>query len=33
MPEFRYAKGRILESLTFALEEMNEFESEYRTVT
>lgn len=29
MPEFRYAKGRISESLQFITEEMKEFEREY----
>lgn len=29
MPEFRYAKGRIMESLAFITKEMDEFESEY----
>ena len=29
MPEFRYAKGRILESLAFITREMNEFDTDY----
>jgi uncharacterized protein YutE (UPF0331/DUF86 family) len=29
MPEFRYAKGRILDSIRFISEEMHEFEEEY----
>jgi uncharacterized protein YutE (UPF0331/DUF86 family) len=29
MPEFRYAKGRISESIQFISEEMKEFETEY----
>jgi uncharacterized protein YutE (UPF0331/DUF86 family) len=29
VPEFRYAKGRIMESLAFITKEMDEFESEY----
>lgn len=29
MPEFRYARGRILESLAFITREMNEFEADY----
>lgn len=33
MPEFRYAKGRILESLAFITKEMNEFEAEYMSKT
>lgn len=31
MPEFRYARGRISESLQFITEEMKEFEREYST--
>ncbi|MDI6792386.1 MAG: DUF86 domain-containing protein [bacterium] len=31
MPEFRYASGRISESLQFITEEMKEFEREYST--
>jgi len=33
MPEFRYARGRISESLQFITEEMKEFEREYSTKT
>ena len=33
MPEYRYAKGRIAESLQFISEEMREFEKEYSTKT
>lgn len=33
MPEFRYAKGRIMESLAFITKEMDEFESEYKLKT
>jgi uncharacterized protein YutE (UPF0331/DUF86 family) len=33
MPEYRYAKGRIAESLQFIAEEMQEFEKEYSTKT
>ena len=33
MPEFRYARGRISESLQFITEEMKEFEIEYSTKT
>ena len=29
MPEFRYAKGRILDSLAFITQEMNEFDADY----
>jgi hypothetical protein len=29
MPEFRYARGRILESIQFISEEIREFEEEY----
>lgn len=29
MPEFRYAKGRVLESLAFITKEMGEFDSDY----
>lgn len=29
MPEFRYAKGRIMESLSFITKEMGEFDSDY----
>ncbi|MBI4745811.1 MAG: DUF86 domain-containing protein [Deltaproteobacteria bacterium] len=29
MPEFRYAKGRIMESIVFITKEMGEFESDY----
>lgn len=33
MPEFRYARGRISESVQFITEEMREFEREYSTKT
>ncbi|MBI5681893.1 MAG: hypothetical protein HZC45_01785 [Deltaproteobacteria bacterium] len=33
MPEFRYSKGRILESLAFITKEMGEFESDYELKT
>lgn len=33
MGEFRYAKGRILESLTFITSEMDEYESDYSLKT
>jgi uncharacterized protein YutE (UPF0331/DUF86 family) len=33
VPEFRYAKGRILESVQFVSEEMREFETEYAETT
>lgn len=33
MPEFRYAKGRIMESLAYITQEMNEFEAEYMSKT
>lgn len=33
MPEFRYAKGRILESLAYITQEMSEFEAEYISKT
>ena len=33
MPEYRYAKGRIVESVQFIGEEMQEFEKEYSTKT
>ena len=33
MPEYRYAKGRIVESVQFIGEEMQEFEKEYSTRT
>ena len=33
MPEFRYAKGRIMESPAFITKEMDEFESEYKLKT
>ena len=29
MPEFRYAKGRIMDSLSYITKEMDEFESDY----
>lgn len=29
MPEFRYAKGRIMETIAYIAREMNEFESDY----
>lgn len=29
MPEFRYAKGRIMETIAYITKEMNEFESDY----
>lgn len=29
MPEFKYAKGRIIESLQFISEEIKEFETDY----
>jgi len=33
MPEFRYAKGRIMDSLAFISKEMEEFDSDYATKT
>ncbi len=33
MPEFRYAKGRVMESLAYITQEMNEFETEYVSKT
>ena len=33
MPEFRYAKGRILDSIRFITEEMHEFQEEYKGKT
>ena len=33
MPEFRYAKGRIMETIAFITKEMDEFESDYSTKT
>lgn len=33
MPEFRYAKGRIMESLSYITREMNEFDSDYMSKT
>ena len=33
MPEYRYAKGRIAESLQFISGEMQEFEKEYSVKT
>ncbi len=33
MPEFRYAKGRIMESLAFITKEMDEFKSDYASKT
>ncbi len=33
MPEFRYAKARILESIVFITKEMGEFESDYNDKT
>lgn len=33
MPEYRYAKGRILESIRFISEELKEFETEYANKT
>jgi uncharacterized protein YutE (UPF0331/DUF86 family) len=33
MPEYRYAKGRVLESIQFITEEMKEFETEYANKT
>ncbi len=33
MPEFRYAKGRITESLAYVTQEMQEFESDYSSRT
>ena len=33
MPEFKYARGRIGESLQFITEEIKEFESEYANKT
>ncbi len=33
MPEFRYAKGRIMESLAYITKEMDEFESDYSLKT
>lgn len=33
MPEYRYAKGRILESIQFISEELKEFETEYANKT
>lgn len=33
MPEFKYAKGRVVETIRFIREEMNEFEKEYSDKT
>lgn len=33
MPEYRYAKGRILESIQFISEELREFETDYASKT
>lgn len=33
MPEFRYAKGRIMETIAFITKEMDEFESDYVSKT
>ncbi|HEC66530.1 MAG TPA: hypothetical protein ENI23_14680 [bacterium] len=33
MPEYRYAKGRVLESIQFITEEMKEFDTEYANKT
>lgn len=33
MPEFKYAKGRIMESLSFITKEMDEFEADYKFKT
>ncbi len=33
MPEYRYAKGRVLESIQFITEEMKEFKTEYANKT
>src|SRR3972149_6623543 len=33
MPEFRYARGRIIDSIRFISEEMKEFEEEYSQKT
>jgi uncharacterized protein YutE (UPF0331/DUF86 family) len=33
VPEFRYAKGRIMETIAFITKEMDEFESDYSTKT
>lgn len=33
MPEFRYAKGRILESIAYLTREMEEFETDYKSKT
>ncbi|MBI5188436.1 MAG: DUF86 domain-containing protein [Nitrospirae bacterium] len=33
MPEFKYAKGRIMESLAYITKEIDEFESEYKLKT
>ncbi len=33
MPEFRYAKGRIMESLSYITKEMEEFDSDYASKT
>lgn len=33
MPDFKYAKGRIIESLSFITNEMKEFESDYKLKT
>lgn len=33
MPEFRYAKGRIMESLSYITKEMDEFDSDYASRT
>ena len=33
MPEFRYAKGRIMETIAFITKEMEEFESDYSLKT
>ncbi|OGW03303.1 MAG: hypothetical protein A2889_04955 [Nitrospinae bacterium RIFCSPLOWO2_01_FULL_39_10] len=33
MPEFKYAKGRVMESLAYITREMDEFESDYSSKT
>lgn len=33
MPEFRYARGRVIETLAFITKEMNEFDSDYISKT
>ena len=33
MPEFRYAKGRIMETIAFITKEMEEFETDYSLKT